>query len=426
MSILNRNQQNFNQNNILDAPLLPPPPPPQIPPALHYHTRQNNLLNAVLNNSFNSDRKTNYSFNFNSPNGNNNLDFDNSFNNSSFNSSIQNNSIYNTTSNILNNTNCSNLNNANNNFHALLLSPNLQTLFDTKNKPPPPPYPGIQSNITDMNESSSNLNLNHHNNLSLMSNVFSIIRPCTPQAFKSYMEQHAENVLKHHKAREYRKYQLELEMDKADLPIHIREKMRKLLRLKETNYLRLRRAKMNKNMFETIKLLGIGAFGEVNLVRKKDDPKRLYAMKILHKYEIFMKKEKAAHVKAERDILAEADNEWVVKLYYSFQDELNLYFVMDYVPGGDLLCLLNKLQIFDENLARFYIGELTCAIESVHSMGFIHRDIKPDNILIDYNGHIKLTDFGLSTRFHWGHNTDYYLNSNNSSNILYKFLFRDY
>ena len=192
-----------------------------------------------------------------------------------------------------------------------------------------------------------------------------------------------------------------------DLPPSLKDQMRKLLRQKETNYLRLRRAKMNKSMFEHIKVLGLGAFGEVNLVRKRDDMQRLYAMKILHKSDVFNRNQ-AAHVKAERDILAEADNEWVVKLYYSFQDDENLYFVMDYVPGGDLMNLLIKLQVFSEELSKFYIGELTCAIESVHNLGFIHRDIKPDNILIDKSGHIKLTDFGLCTGFHWTHNSKHY------------------
>lgn len=115
-----------------------------------------------------------------------------------------------------------------------------------------------------------------------------------------------------------------------------------------------------------------------------------------------------AHVKAERDILAEADNEWVVRLYYSFQDRESLYFVMDYIPGGDMMSLLIRMGVFPEILACFYVAELTLAIESVHKMGFIHRDIKPDNILIDLDGHIKLTDFGLCTGFRWTHNSKYY------------------
>lgn len=124
-----------------------------------------------------------------------------------------------------------------------------------------------------------------------------------------------------------------------------------------------------------------------------------------------------AHVKAERDILAEADNEWVVRLYYSFQDRESLYFVMDYIPGGDMMSLLIRMGVFPETLARFYVAELTLAIESVHKMGFIHRDIKPDNILIDLDGHIKLTDFGLCTGFRWTHNSKYY----QKGDTLYQF-----
>ena len=93
-----------------------------------------------------------------------------------------------------------------------------------------------------------------------------------------------------------------------------------------------------------------------------------------------------------------------------FQDSANLYIVMDYIPGGDMMGLLIKCGIFEEQLAQFYIAELILAIESVHAMGFIHRDIKPDNILIDKDGHIKLTDFGLCTGFRWTHNSKYYQN----------------
>lgn len=184
------------------------------------------------------------------------------------------------------------------------------------------------------------------------------------------------------------------------------EQMRKILYQKESNYNRLKRAKMDKSMFVKIKTLGIGAFGEVCLACKVDTH-ALYAMKTLRKKDV-LNRNQVAHVKAERDILAEADNEWVVKLYYSFQDKDSLYFVMDYIPGGDMMSLLIRMEVFPEHLARFYIAELTLAIESVHKMGFIHRDIKPDNILIDLDGHIKLTDFGLCTGFRWTHNSKYY------------------
>lgn len=232
------------------------------------------------------------------------------------------------------------------------------------------------------------------------------VRYLSPDAFKFYMEQHVENLMKSHQQRMHRRVQLENEMAKVGLSEEAQCQMRRMLHQKESNYIRLKRAKMDKQMFDKIKPLGIGAFGEVTLVRKKDAGK-LYAMKTLRKNDV-LKRNQVAHVKAERDILAEADNEWVVKLYYSFQDENNLYFVMDYVPGGDLMGLLIKFGIFPESLSRFYIAELVLAIESVHKMGFIHRDIKPDNILIDRDGHIKLTDFGLCTGFRWTHNSKYY------------------
>ncbi|XP_002738496.1 uncharacterized protein LOC100313645 [Saccoglossus kowalevskii] len=232
------------------------------------------------------------------------------------------------------------------------------------------------------------------------------VKSYSPQAYKFYMEQHVENVLKSHQQRVHRRVQLETEMAKVGLSEEAQAQMRRMLSQKESNYIRLKRAKMEKNMFKKIKTLGVGAFGEVALVQK-NDTNALYAMKTLRKSDV-LRRNQAAHVKAERDILAEADNEWVVKLYYSFQDRDNLYFIMDYIPGGDLMSLLIKFGIFEEDLARFYIAELVLAIESVHRMGFIHRDIKPDNILIDRDGHIKLTDFGLCTGFRWTHDSKYY------------------
>uniref|UniRef100_A0A8C8SFE3 non-specific serine/threonine protein kinase n=1 Tax=Pelusios castaneus TaxID=367368 RepID=A0A8C8SFE3_9SAUR len=238
------------------------------------------------------------------------------------------------------------------------------------------------------------------------------IQSYSPQAFKFFMEQHVENILKSHQQRLHRKKQLENEMMRVGLSQDAQDQMRKMLCQKESNYIRLKRAKMDKSMFVKIKTLGIGAFGEVCLARKVDT-NALYATKTLRKKDVLLRNQ-VAHVKAERDILAEADNEWVVRLYYSFQDKDNLYFVMDYIPGGDMMSLLIRMGVFPENLARFYIAELTCAVESVHKMGFIHRDIKPDNILIDRDGHIKLTDFGLCTGFRWTHDSKYYQSGDHS------------
>lgn len=175
---------------------------------------------------------------------------------------------------------------------------------------------------------------------------------------------------------------------------------------KESAFLRLRRTKLCLDDFHTVKVIGKGAFGEVRLVQKRDTGK-IYAMKTLLKSEMY-KKDQLAHVKAERDVLAGSDSPWVVSLYYSFQDSQYLYLIMEFLPGGDLMTMLIKYDIFSEDITRFYIAECVLAIEAVHRLGFIHRDIKPDNILIDKTGHIKLSDFGLSTGFHKTHDNNYY------------------
>ena len=239
-------------------------------------------------------------------------------------------------------------------------------------------------------------------------------RHVSPQTYKFYMEQRMENVLKDAKEREMRKAQLEQEMRRVHLSEDAQSEMRKILSQKESNYIRLKRTKMDPSMFNKLQVIGVGAFGEVCLTKHVQSGS-LYAMKILKKAEV-LKRNQVAHVKAERDILAEADNEWVVKLFYSFQDKDNLYFVMEYVPGGDLMSLLINKGVFREDMARFYIAELVLAIESVHRMGFIHRDIKPDNVLIDSDGHIKLTDFGLCTGFRWTHDSKYYQSGTLSRN----------
>ena len=106
-------------------------------------------------------------------------------------------------------------------------------------------------------------------------------------------------------------------------------------------------------------------------------------------------KNQVAHVRAERDILSLANNPWIVELKQSFQDEKYLYLVMEYLSGGDLMTLLMEKEIFSEEMSRFYIAETILAIESVHNLNYIHRDLKPDNLILGRDGHIKLSDFGL-------------------------------
>jgi serine/threonine protein kinase len=175
----------------------------------------------------------------------------------------------------------------------------------------------------------------------------------------------------------------------------------------ESAFLRLRRVRLTAFDFLIIQTIGRGAYGEVHLVQKKDNGK-IYAMKCLKKSQMILQ-DQMAHVKAERDILAQSSKcEWVVQLFYSFQDDLHLYMIMEFMPGGDLMQLLITFDTFNEDVTRFYIAEAASAIKAIHDLGFVHRDIKPDNLLIDRLGHIKLTDFGLSTGFHKSHHSQFY------------------
>jgi len=169
------------------------------------------------------------------------------------------------------------------------------------------------------------------------------------------------------------------------------------MRRAEVEYLRFLRTKEKPDNFSTLKIIGKGAFGEVKLVQRRNDGK-IYALKSLVKQEMF-KKDQLAHVRSERDILAESDSPWVVKLHTTFQDNTFLYMLMEFLPGGDLMTMLIKYEIFTEDITRFYMAEITLAIEAVHKLGFIHRDIKPDNILLDRGGHIKRIQKGLLEQY---------------------------
>uniref|UniRef100_UPI00358FC81C rho-associated protein kinase 2-like isoform X1 n=1 Tax=Myxine glutinosa TaxID=7769 RepID=UPI00358FC81C len=149
--------------------------------------------------------------------------------------------------------------------------------------------------------------------------------------------------------------------------------------------------RMRAEDYNVVKVIGRGAFGEVQLVRHTTS-KKVYAMKLLSKFEM-IKRSDSAFFWEERDIMAFANSPWVVQLYYAFQDDRCLYMVMEYMPGGDLVNLMSNYDV-PEKWARFYTAEVVLALDSIHSMGFIHRDVKPDNMLLDKHGHVKLADFG--------------------------------
>lgn len=205
--------------------------------------------------------------------------------------------------------------------------------------------------------------------------------------------------------RNARRIELETRLTQILAPDGKERELRKYSRT-ESQQLRLRRTKIKLSDFRTVKVIGKGAFGEVRLVQKVDTGK-VYAMKSLQKAEM-LKRDQLAHVRAERDVLAESTSHWVVQLFYSFQDPLYLYLVMEFLPGGDLMTMLMKYDVFSEDVTRFYMAECIMAIDAVHNLGYIHRDIKPDNVLIDKNGHLKLSDFGLSTGLHRGSDPEYY------------------
>ena len=194
-------------------------------------------------------------------------------------------------------------------------------------------------------------------------------------------------------------------MTELNIPEEQASKIKEEILHKEGENLRKKRQKISIFDFIPIKIIGKGAFGEVRLC-KYIPTGDIVAIKKMKKEEMH-KKNQVLHVRAERDVLSEAKNQWIVELKFSFQDQKFLYLGMEYLPGGDLMTLLMARDILPEEDSKFYAAEMVLAIESVHDMGCIHRDLKPDNVLIGKDGHIKLSDFGLSKKL------DAFLDKNN-------------
>merc|ERR1712228_1033070 len=155
--------------------------------------------------------------------------------------------------------------------------------------------------------------------------------------------------------------------------------------------------KMTKNDYSVVRVIGKGGYGEVRVVRNKND-KKVYAMKTLLKKKMIEKKQQK-HVRTERDLMVNVDHWLLVRLYWSFQDDTYLYLVMEYCPGGDLMKILIKEDILSEPVTRFYMAECAAAIYTLHELDYVHRDLKPDNMLISKDGHLKLSDFGLAKHY---------------------------
>lgn len=146
--------------------------------------------------------------------------------------------------------------------------------------------------------------------------------------------------------------------------------------------------------FEFMKVVGKGSFGKVLQVKKNDSGK-IYAMKILKKQQL-VKRRQVAHTKTERKVLEDIEHPFIVSLRFAFQTDTKLYLILDYFTGGELFFHLKTIGRFDENRTKFYAAEITLALECLHKNTIVYRDLKPENVLLDEDGHVRLTDFGLS------------------------------
>jgi serine/threonine protein kinase len=214
------------------------------------------------------------------------------------------------------------------------------------------------------------------------------------EAMKQYFKQYWLGLTYHYKSRFMRLKQLENDLDEKGVSKQEREAVLTQHFANESKMLRTMRTRMTTKDFMLLSVLGRGGFGEVYLARKCDTAEIL-ALKKMPKQN-FLQHNDLSKLKRERDVMVQNNSPWLIDLKYSFQSETHIYLAMEFIPGGDMKNLLDHVGCFSEDHVRFYSAEMLLAVEALHKLGYIHRDLKPDNFLVDKKGHLKLIDFGLS------------------------------
>ena len=183
-------------------------------------------------------------------------------------------------------------------------------------------------------------------------------------------------------------------IDNLNLPEEEKENIIKEIKEKEKENQNQKRKKLTIYDYQSLNIIGKGSFGEVHVCKNKKTNEIVAIKKI--KKSLLIEKNQLKNIRNEQFFLKKIKSNWIINLKASFQEGDYLYLIMEFLQGGDLLSLLIQKEILSEEESKFYLCEIILAIETLHNLDCIHRDIKPNNILIDKNGHIKLTDFGLA------------------------------